>query len=435
MKKFGIFASSIKEKSKLFNDIAKETPQYFASFSDELMEISTAILVIPAVDGVMHSTKENIKEIIRSSAQKVLGYFSCVDHLDFDDVEEILELCNIEVDDLLRNNGIFLSEDDYIFGEFTPNGDFQSNVGLLMYAVFNDTFGGVIENETIQSSEESEEPPSLYDLYTHYLIQTLNELENTDSLREYLDICEPNRLYSNLEQGVALALEVYPWIGQATRRALQICLSNAQSRLSTMRHNWREVDSYEKKGFLAGMATGALSKEQTIGATIGTFILPGIGTVLGGAIGGYMAGAKEDDKAKKALNELEADFHSSLEKVDSDFTNFVDPCIEEEINRAKEIDEEESCDNVMEVDSQYNHKREVPESPKENTAPTDPPPKVKNRSTEASEAFDIMFSEARERNKSNQPLPPSSKRSPTKECPFCQGTGCHFCDHTGYVTS
>ena len=174
---------------------------------------------------------------------------------------------------------------------------------------------------------------SVYDIYAGYFWAHINNgLENSTSLREILDIYHGEQLVRLLEIGEAEATKAFPWLSVRTTGLLRECTQHLQRHWLEMSETWEASDYYDRYGVWEGAAAGLLSEETGIGAAIGTALLPGIGTVIGSAIGGMIAGNRIDQEGQKQLELLDNQFQTMLQSMENFFNSHVVSSITDDLN-------------------------------------------------------------------------------------------------------
>ena len=174
---------------------------------------------------------------------------------------------------------------------------------------------------------------SVYDIYAGYFWNHINSgLENTSSLREVLDTYHGEQLVRLLCLGEEEVVKHFPWLSVRTTGLLRECTQNLQRQWLEMASTWDASDHYDRYGVWEGAAAGIFSEETGIGAAIGTALLPGIGTVIGSAIGGMIAGNRIDQDAQKHLELLDNQFQTMIQSMENFFNAHVVPSITADLN-------------------------------------------------------------------------------------------------------
>ena len=159
----------------------------------------------------------------------------------------------------------------------------------------------------------------------------LNKIDQTETLRDILDICKPGSLHSCLTRGYDQALQDFPNLDPKIKQALRSCLSKAVRRLISMKEEWKSVDNYERKGLLNILVAGAFSKQTKYGKKIGEAFYPGEGEIIGAAIGAtigtMIAAAKIEKEADIAVNKFQQTFEEFTQAIDRDFKELVEPLL------------------------------------------------------------------------------------------------------------
>jgi elongation factor Tu len=93
-------------------------------------QMDGAILVVSATDGVMPQTREHVLLARQVNVPAIICFINKVDQFDESDREEMVELVQMEVAELLENNGFDGSEERFIAGSafLAVEGD-ESDIG------------------------------------------------------------------------------------------------------------------------------------------------------------------------------------------------------------------------------------------------------------------------------------------------------------------
>lgn len=153
--------------------------------------------------------------------------------------------------------------------------------------------------------------------------------ESDESLRSWLDARKPERLGYLFNEGVSAARREWAeFLSRASHRKLESFGRQAQVDLKALQSRWDALDRYERFGVFEAAAAGYFSEETAVGTAIGDLIMPGIGSIIGGAIGGWFAGAKVDEEAKKAQNSVAEGLERVLLQCETTFDVDVFPLIQ-----------------------------------------------------------------------------------------------------------
>lgn len=147
----------------------------------------------------------------------------------------------------------------------------------------------------------------------------IEDYESADSLREVLDILHPYKLYNAMiaggnnfvsEFGEGLSSEAY--------RAVKRIFSELEDGADELMQVWNVLDEYERTEILNYASEGLFSDERFWGATIGSIILPGVGTLIGAFFGGRAAGKRLQNEATQVI-QLYLNGVGNFVKIFSDF--------------------------------------------------------------------------------------------------------------------
>ena len=172
---------------------------------------------------------------------------------------------------------------------------------------------------------------SVFEVYTDQFWRHLGQLEHAESVRDFLDLYHGDYLVQCLSEGEQAVDHHFPWLSVATRQALSQCTRSLAHSWSQMADVWGNCDHYDRYGTYEGLAAGVLSDETQIGAAIGTALLPGIGTVIGAALGGFVAGNQMDKEFENNLERLDHLFKQMLQDHENLYNSTVVPAIKADL--------------------------------------------------------------------------------------------------------
>jgi hypothetical protein len=136
-----------------------------------------------------------------------------------------------------------------------------------------------------------------------YVNPTLEALGNDvpEALRDLLDRRSPARFRDALTIGTR---DLKAAFGNALDREFEAAIDaetkQLRARLDAVERLWIPLDEQDRHGTWKGFVAGFFSPETVVGVKIGSAIFPGVGSVIGGAIGGFVAGSKIDDESQRA---------------------------------------------------------------------------------------------------------------------------------------
>lgn len=164
-------------------------------------------------------------------------------------------------------------------------------------------------------------------LYGH-----IGQGEQLENRAEWIALLTPATLYDLLKGGLNNAWwsvdENYPM----TRSALHEWSSAALAHAGTFESLWGQAHERESGALIDGLKAGAFSEETQIGATIGSFIFPGIGTAVGAVLGGMVAGNKVDKQAQELFVNMLNAFDNWVEAANTIFDNTVGPAFNRDLH-------------------------------------------------------------------------------------------------------
>ncbi len=187
-----------------------------------------------------------------------------------------------------------LTTSDAIVTEFQH---YNYNEASLIYFKARDCF----QKEIVEILNEADKKEKLSQYLASYNTSTLNQalIKGLDDMTNFL--CSSFNLQSNTEECIKLK-SIFQEQLQAVKHAIYE-IENAKEyvkRLDIPDSQWGGV----VKGALNANINPKYLFSSGLGATLGSFVLPGIGTVLGAMAGGYFAGKQDDDQDKQALDNL-----------------------------------------------------------------------------------------------------------------------------------
>ena len=159
--------------------------------------------------------------------------------------------------------------------------------------------------------------------------------ESAPDTVQHLSYLEPATLDWAVRQGVLAFFERLPMEFVHSKNAAAAWADEASAYLvnSSTVQTWNELMEMASTGMAGHFVEGALCKETAIGATIGSFILPGIGTMIGAAIGGMMRG----DSVEAHYNQNYQHFAETIDRASSvihDRFRFVVSAYEKDLGRS-----------------------------------------------------------------------------------------------------
>ncbi len=168
-----------------------------------------------------------------------------------------------------------------------------------------------------------------YNFYFYYFLKFEEEneeiIDDPSSIRDFLDMYEPLNRHNLFFQG---ADELKNKI-QDTQLSKNIdyCISNSSNMANELKLLWDGLDYYDKYGMWDTAVNAFLSKEVVVGGALGSIILPGIGTVIGGALGGMLSGKKENDVFDTNFDIYNNNYDHYISTLESDFNTYILPLI------------------------------------------------------------------------------------------------------------
>ncbi|MBL8631778.1 MAG: hypothetical protein JNM40_01045 [Myxococcales bacterium] len=144
---------------------------------------------------------------------------------------------------------------------------------------------------------------SLFEAPLQKQLELMTEDSRT-SLRAKLDAIDPIILYRKLAEGARSAESAYSsHISGETHGLIDACLAKAKQECEQVKPHWAQLDYYDRNGVWEGINAAYSGDETQVGVAVGSFLFGGIGAVLGGALGGWMAGNRVDENFQKGLQD------------------------------------------------------------------------------------------------------------------------------------
>lgn len=163
-------------------------------------------------------------------------------------------------------------------------------------------------------------------LYLH--VEHLNQLEDRS---EALEMFVPETLTQLIQEGLNDGWWAVNDAYVETRSALHQWADAAISQANSITPFWEEAQARHNGAFFEGVKAGVFSEESQIGAAIGTALLPGVGTFVGAALGGLVAGNKVDKQTDEAFSNLITVFNEWYAASQDNFSNLVSPALAHDV--------------------------------------------------------------------------------------------------------
>ncbi len=144
---------------------------------------------------------------------------------------------------------------------------------------------------------------SIYILFNKPIEQQLSENNEIECLRDLLTIYHPIYIHNAVIDGVNsfLRSDFGGLISKKTYFLLKRAISDLEGVTEQLIEIWRGLDEYDENEIWTLTSEGMFSDETILGTTIGSLILPGLGTVIGAFLGGRAAGKRIQNKVREAI--------------------------------------------------------------------------------------------------------------------------------------
>jgi len=180
-------------------------------------------------------------------------------------------------------------------------------------------------------TDDSEENISVNDVfYCHVLqrIQSANESLENDDFQEWMEFIEPVELFNATVQGVVdLVNYCEEFISEDTVNMAKSSLAEIEIICDTMQTVWQQIKDCEGNNNYSYVMDQMFSDEAKLGATIGSVIMPGIGTAVGAFMGAIRNTRQVDDLKEKSVKQFDYLYESFLNLVDDIWAERIYPSL------------------------------------------------------------------------------------------------------------
>lgn len=166
------------------------------------------------------------------------------------------------------------------------------------------------------------------------LNRQISKVDNAKSVRKLLDLVSPEKIYDRTLKGINdfLESEFGRIISNSTYKRFKTLLRKQEKIADELNDIWFILDEYEREGKWLGLDKTKYFNDPTWGALVGTIILPGIGTAIGGFLG-QMNKRKNQQAFEEAILIYQNGVSKYLSNFEEDTIEILLPSILKDIQK------------------------------------------------------------------------------------------------------